>query len=197
MLKKEKLNDVVEKNKGVLKTAEAEGMGISSAYLFDYIKRNGFEKVSKGVYARPDVWTDRLHLMQIQYNQIIYSHETALYLLDMAEREPLKYTVTVRAHYHAKSLYEQNIKVYTIKKELYDMGLTEVLTPMGNAVKCYNAERTLCDVVRSRSNIDKQDLTSALSTYVKRRDRNIPQLIRYAKELRVEQIVRQYLEVLL
>ncbi len=115
----------------------------------------------------------------------------------MAEREPLRYTVTVCGHYHSKSLSEQGVKVYAVKKELYSMGITEVSTPLGNMVKSSDMERTVCDMVRSRNNFDKQDLTDALKIYVRRKERNIPLLLRYAKELRIEKIMRQYMEVLL
>lgn len=77
------------------------------------------------------------------------------------------------------------------------MGIIEVQTPSGNIVKSYNAERTICDMFRKRNNVDKQDLTEAIKGYVRRKERNIPLLLRYAKELRIEKIMRQYMEVLL
>jgi len=61
----------------------------------------------------------------------------------------------------------------------------------------YNAERTICDLVRSRRNIEIQDLQSAVKGYVKRKNKNIPLLMRYAELFSVEKIIRQYLEVLL
>ncbi len=197
MMKSEMIKELVRNNNGVLRTSDAEKQGISRTYFLEYIKKNEFEKVSKGIYIHPDTWEDKLYLMQLRYSQIIYSHETALYLLDMAEREPLGYTVTVRERYHSKSLLEQGVKVYSVKKELYSMGITEAQTPLGNIVKSYNAERTVCDMVRNRNNVDKQDLTEAIKGYVRRKERNIPLLLRYAKELRIEKIMRQYMEVLL
>lgn len=196
-MKNEMIKELARNNNGVLRTSDAEKQGISRTYFLEYIKKNEFEKVSKGIYIHPDAWEDKLYLMQLRYSQIIYSHETALYLLDMAEREPLRYTVTVRERYHSKSLSEQGVKVYAVKKELYSLGITEVSTPLGNMVKSYNMERTVCDMVRSRNNVDKQDLTEAIKGYVRRKERNIPLLLRYAKELRIEKIMRQYMEVLL
>ena len=197
MLKKEIITDIIEKNNGVLKVSEAEKLGISRTYISEYIRKNEFEKVSKGIYIHPDIWEDTLYLMQLRYSQIIYSHETALYLLNMAEREPLKYTVTVREHYHVKSLLEQGVKVYSVKKEFYSMGIIELCTPMGNVVRSYNIERTICDMVKKRNNTDKQDLTAVLKEYVRKKEKNVPLLLRYAKELRIEKVIRQYMEVLL
>jgi predicted CopG family antitoxin len=45
--------------------------------------------------------------------------------------------------------------------------------------------------------IEAQDLQTAIKEYVRRKDKNIPLLMRYAKAFSVEKIIRQYLEVLL
>ncbi len=67
----------------------------------------------------------------------------------------------------------------------------------GHLVKAYNAERTVCDLLCSRSNVEIQDLQSAMKEYLRSKEKNLPQLMRYAKEFRVEKILRPYLEVLL
>ena len=55
----------------------------------------------------------------------------------------------------------------------------------------------MCDLLRSRSNVEIQDLQSAIKEYLRSKEKNLPQLMRYAKEFRVEKILRPYLEVLL
>lgn len=197
MNKKEILDQLIDKHDGVLLTGDAVEAGISKTYLMEYVKRMNMERVSHGVYLSADAWADYLYLLQIRYLQTIFSHETALYLLGLAEREPLQFTVTAKAGYHAKSMSEQNIKVYRIKQELFDLGVIKVETPAGHMVRTYNTERTICDLLRNRSNVEIQDLQSALKEYVRSKEKNIPQLMRYAKELRVEKLMRQYLEVLL
>ena len=72
-----------------------------------------------------------------------------------------------------------------------------MLTPGGNTVRAYGVERTLCDVLRSRSQVDIQVVTEAFKRYAARTDKNIPILSEYAKNLKVEQRLRAYLEVLL
>lgn len=196
--KKEVLDQMLEEQEGILMTCDVTGVGISKTYFMEYVKKMQLEKVSKGVYLSQDAWADYFYLLQIRYPQTVFSHETALYLLDLAEREPLQFSVTTKAGYHAESMEQQkNIKVYRIKKELWELGIVEKETPLGRKVKVYNAERTVCDLLRSRSNVEIQDLQSALKEYVRRKEKNIPQLMRYAKEFRVEKILRQYLEVLL
>jgi hypothetical protein len=61
----------------------------------------------------------------------------------------------------------------------------------------YSQERTICDLFRSRRNIEIQDLQNAVREYVRLKKKNIPLLMRYSKLFSVEKIVRQYLEALL
>lgn len=70
-------------------------------------------------------------------------------------------------------------------------------TPFGNVVPVYDIERTLCDILRSRNNIEMQVFQDALKTYVKRQDKNLRNLMKYANALSVSNILTPYLEVLL
>ena len=197
MNKKEKLDNMLCEKNGVLQTADVIEAGISKTYFMEYAKKMELERVAKGIYLSPDAWEDPFYLLQTRYPQIIFSHETSLYLLGMAEREPLQFTVTAKAGYHAKSMKEQKIKVYRVKKELLELGVVNLESPEGHLVKAYNAERTVCDLLRSRSNVEIQDLQTAIKEYLRSKEKNLPQLMRYAKEFRVEKVLRPYLEVLL
>jgi len=58
-------------------------------------------------------------------------------------------------------------------------------------------ERTICDIIRNRNGLDIEIVTNAMKRYTKRRDKNLPQLMRYAEIFRVSKILRSYMEVLL
>lgn len=197
MSKKEILDKMLDEHGGILLTCDVIRAGISKTYFMEYAKRIGLEQAAMGIYLSTDAWADYFYLLQARYPKVIFSHETALYLLGLAEREPLQFTVTAKAGYHAKSMDGQDIKVYRIKGELLELGVIEAKSPAGHMVRVYNGERTICDLLRSRRNIEIQDLQNALKGYVRKKEKNIPQLMRYAKEFHVEKLLRQYLEVLL
>ena len=80
---------------------------------------------------------------------------------------------------------------------LYTLGLTYVKTPLGNEVLCYDIERTLCDILRTKNRVDIQIISSAFKNYVQKKKIDIVMLSFYAKQLQVEKKLRSYLEVLL
>ena len=55
----------------------------------------------------------------------------------------------------------------------------------------------MCDIVRKRRFVEAQELQGALKSYVRRKGKDIPLLMRYAKALSVEKVLSRYLEVLL
>lgn len=75
--------------------------------------------------------------------------------------------------------------------------MTTAQTPFGHDVPVYDKERTICDVLRSRSHIEIQTFRGALKAYARRSDKDLRTLMHYAKLFRVEKILRRYLEVLL
>jgi len=188
---------LLEENGGYLKTADVLEAGVSRSALGDFVRKNELERVAHGLYMSKDAWEDVFFVIQVRYPDAVFSHETALYLLKSATREPSPISVTLRTGSNSKALLEQGIRVYTLKESLFREGVVEVVSPFGHKVNTYNMERTLCDLFRSRRNIEIQELQAAVKEYVRSKEKNIPQFLRYAKALSVETIVRQYLEVLL
>ena len=70
-------------------------------------------------------------------------------------------------------------------------------TSFGHAVPVYDMERTICNLLRSRNNIEIQVFQDALKQYARRKDKNLRVLMKYAALFHVENILRPYLEVLL
>lgn len=197
MTSAEIIKNLLQKNNGYLKTSDAVAAGVSRTVLGDFVRMNGLERVAHGLYMSQDAWEDGLYVIQVRYPEAVFSHETALYLLNLANREPSPFSVTLRTGVNSVGLSKQGIKVYKVKEELFCEGTVEVRSPSGHTVRAYNAERTICDLFRSRRNIEIQGLQDAVKTYIRLKEKNIPLLMRYARAFSVEKIVHQYLEVLL
>lgn len=193
----QKMEQLAEANGGVLKTSSVTAMGISKTALAQFISKNKYERVSLGVYLAPDAWRDEAYLLQLRCPQVVFSHDSALFYHDLTDREPLQLTVTAKTGYNPTHLTSTGVKVFTIKKELYSMGISTAETSFGHQVNVYNMERTICDILRSRNSMETQVFQDALKMYAKRRDKNLQNLMDYAKLFHVEKLVRQYMGVLL
>ena len=191
------LKPILTQNGNTITTAEANAAGISNERLRQLVKCGVLERPTFGVYVLPHDFVDRMYATQQRRPKIIYSHETALFLHDLTDRDPISYSVTVPTGYNTVKLREEGFTVYTIKRDLHTVETTEAETMFGHTVRVYTMERTICDCLRSRSRMDVTLLTDALRRYVRRKDKNLNTLMKMAKTFRVEQPLRHYMEVLL
>lgn len=191
------LDHLLESQNGLLRTEQAMSAGITKPVFYNYVHSKELERVAHGIYLSKDAWVDSMYLLHLRFSHAVFSHETALFFHGLTDREPLQYTVTVKTGYNPTNLKEEGVQVFTIKVELHEVGLTTLQTPFGHDVPVYDMERTICDLLRSRSRIEKQAIRDALRIYASRRNKNLRTLMRYAELFRVEKILRPYLEVLL
>lgn len=183
--------------KDIVTTSEVENEGIPRKYLTDLVRKNLIIRIKHGVYIFKDVEEDRMYILQKSYSKGIFSHETALFVHDLIDRDPLKYTVTVPTGYNATNLKLQGLDVYFIKRAIHMLGVEQGETIYGREILIYDKERTICDIIRNRSTIDIDILKASLKNYISDKEKNIPKLIRYSKKLRVEKILRSYMEMLI
>lgn len=192
-----KMYDLLQENNGFLKTSDVVAAGVSRTVLGGFVREHGLERVAHGLYMSQDAWEDGMFVIQTRYPRAVFSHESALYLLSLANREPAPFSVTLKTGTNSAELSKQGVKVYKVREGLFSEGVIEARSPSGHKVRTYNAERTICDLFRSRRNIELQVLQEAVKTYIRQKEKNIPLLMRYAKMFSVEVHVRQYLEALL
>lgn len=197
MTKQQIMKQLAERNNGFLLTSDVVTAGISKTYLSEYVKRFNFERVAKGVYMSEDAWFDELYVIQLRNKETVFSHETALYLHGLMEREPGCTTLTVNRTYNATHLRKRGYRIFTASAELLTLGKTSINTNYGNQVMVYDMDRTLCDVIRCRSKMDIQVFQTAMKEYMKSSNKNLTNLMRYAKILGIEETVKMYVEVML
>jgi predicted transcriptional regulator of viral defense system len=185
------------KNNGTVTTAEVTKAGILRAHLGCLTTKGLLERVGRGVYAIPSILDDEMFNLQTRFKRGIFSHETALFILDLTDHTPIKFSMTFPLGYNTTFPEQAGILCPRVKKERFDIGVIWAKSPGGHPIRVYNAERTLCDLLRGSSNTDIQVLTEALKRYIRLQQRDIPLLSEYAKIFHVAKKLQSYLEVLL
>lgn len=182
---------------GMLLTKNAIQGGIKKDEFYRFIAANHFEKAAHGIYLSPEAWEDVSFVLHQRCPQAVFSHDEALFYHGLTDREPMQQTLTIYSGYNTQKLKESGIKVFTVKKELLNVGKIIVENSYGHKIPVYDLERTICDLMRSRRYFEIQDFQTAIKTYVKRPDKDLNKLMTYAPLFRVEKRIRQYMEVLL
>jgi len=191
------IKSLLGENNGILRTENAIRAGISRVTLSSLVKGGKLERISHGRYILPGDMPDELYLIQQRSVIVVFSHETALYLHDMAERTPHQYSLTIPSTRKLSPVLSEACKIFYVKPELYELGKCIVPSKMGHEIISYDPERTICDILRSRNRIDNQTFAAALKNYATYKNQDWNKLRSYAEAFQVTKLLRQYLEVLL
>ena len=191
------LRKISEENDGFILTNTALEYGITRSNLSKLCKNGRIMRVASGQYVLSDELNDEMLSLQIRSKLIVFSHESSLFLNGISERTPFEHTVTIPTSKTLSRSISNQCKIYYIKDELHDLGKVQLATPMGNKVWAYDMDRTICDIVRSRSRMADETFILSMQRYAVSPDKNLANLSLYANKMGVLSRVRQYLEVLL
>ena len=197
MSKKKALEQLIEQNNGYLITSMAtETCGVSRAFLSRFVKERNLEKVARGVYITEDVWPDELFIIQVRSKAVIFCGETALYLHGLIDREYSDICITVPTGYNVSHLNGDDLRVKYVPRDIYDMGVCDVVSASGNMVKVYDKERCICELIMDRKKVEVQNFQTAVREYMQGKDKKLSRLIEYAERLGIRDEVMKYVEVL-
>lgn len=175
----------------VLETGEASRMGISRNLLSKWVKAGKMQRVARGVYQLPETVPDDLEILFKLVPDAVLSHESALYLLGLSGRCPARYSVTLPTGTNPPRAFAGLVKAYSVKADWLKAGRTRVRTPTGFEAPCYDAERTVCDILRSRGRIDEETLNDALRRYAAWPGKDLNGLAERARLLRVDRVLHE------
>ena len=88
---------------------------------------------------------------------------------------------------------QMNVHHYTDSR--HELGITTVREGK-NEFQIYDIEKTVVDIVFYREKVGIEETREILVTYLRRMDRNLNRLLKYAELMKCDKVMRQYLEVL-
>lgn len=127
------------------------------------------ERIRKEIYAPANYDIDEFALLQAQCSRLIFSYRTALYIWGLTDIIPHIFDVLVLHGENISILLRDNkkIRAHYIAKEFYSLGITAARSPQGAAIRLYDRERCLCDLIKDKHQIEKQLYVQAIKEYFK------------------------------
>lgn len=187
----------IKKNNNMITTSQVRSLGYSKQLLTNYVKAGLLERSRHGLYILPDSIHDDMYTLMLRSDKIVFSHDTAFFLNGLSERTPFMHTVTIPSNSALPNSLKGECVCFYIKPELHSIGIIEKNTTFGNTVRCYDAERTICDFLRCRNRCDEETVISAIKNYAAYEKKDLNLLAVYAKQFKVDKELKKYMEVLL
>lgn len=186
----------LKKHKNMVTTKQIVALGLSKTTLSNYLKKGKLIKISHGIYMIPGEIIDEMYLFMVRSNNVIFSHETGLFLNGLENVEPTTYSVTVPSNNRLSFTSMKKSISYCSNVKTYELGLIELRTKLGNHVRAYNPERCICDLLGNRHQQDEKKIVEILERYLSSENQNMKLLIEYSIALRVHIRLLKYFEKL-
>ena len=186
---------LTENTNGYFSLKTAAEFGITRWQLQELLRNGEIQKVSYGLYALKNVIPDELFITQLLSPRAIFSHESALFFNGYSDQVPFRYTISVPHGYISKNLSEQ-YDVRHVAKESAEEGIKIIKSELGNDLRVYSIERTLCELLHKPSDLDKERFIPAIQKYLRSKNKDVLILMHFAKMFRVEKRLLPYLEAI-
>lgn len=189
----EKLKNFLKKNHGYITTKEIENIGISKTLIPELIKQKVLRKVAYGIYIDNNLIEDEFYIFQKRFSNIVFSYNTACYLLNLSDRVPYKIDITTINHNNIN----EDLNIHYVSKDKFDIGIIEIESPYSNPIKIYNAERCICDLLKNPNAVDLEVYNKIVNNYFKQKNKNLTTLEKYSRIFNVHKKFEYIMEVLI
>ena len=189
---------IIEKG-GIAKTSDFVAAGIPAVDVVNLCNTGYLERIRHGYYqlADGDTYSEE-QLLATLIPKAIICVESALFHYGYSDFAPRKWSIAVpRSMSRTKlDIDALTLQPYYVQPEIYELGKTTA-DFNGIILPIYDRERTICDCFKYRSRLDNEIFNKALNAYVNDPQKELRNLSKYAKKLRVHKKVTELMEVLL
>ena len=183
---------LMKANNGYVTSKQVTELGIHRMYLNMMVEEGWIDRVKKGIYLDKDFVEDIFYTFQLKYPKTIFSRFTALYFYNLTEIYPSTFDITVNENYHTEDL-NVNHNVVKCKKDNLNLGLTQIITSLGNKINIYDRERCICDIIRFKNRLDLEQVKKSVKMYVKDNNKDLNKLSEYSKKLNIYNEVMEFI----
>ncbi|MBI4486884.1 MAG: type IV toxin-antitoxin system AbiEi family antitoxin domain-containing protein [Acidobacteria bacterium] len=182
----------------VLRARDVAAEGIHTGTLARLVRAGTLEKIGAGRYRLTTSDVTEGHCLVLACSSVpsgVVCLSTALRFHNLGTQLPREVWLAVPRGTRVPSFAYPPIRVTRIAPALFDLGVEEHPVE-GGVVRVYNVVRTVVDCFRFRNKVGMDVVLEALVEARRSRCLNLNELHRIAKALRVDRVMRPYLEML-
>ena len=182
----------------LIRTSELNGISIYSKEISALLKGGYIERVKQGYYRIVEHTEDHSEAKLISqlYPDGIICMVSALFYYGYSDRTPINWDIAIdrntsKARFNIDYPY---VKPYYIDKAHLDYGVTEGQYE-DCVLKIFDRDRLICECIKHENKMDREIYNKAIINYISDSQKNITNLLEYAKKRNVHKKVRERIGV--
>lgn len=193
---RDKVEEAFAQNDGILKAAALREIKVDSRAIRRMIEGGVMEKIKTGYYRSIAMDPgEAVTVVRLYPEGVLWSH-TALFYYNYSDRTPLEWNLLVNKNI-SRSRVELDypvVKPFFIRPEELSFGITKMEID-GVTMNILDRDRLICECLRYEKDLDSETFNKAIQSYIDDPQKNIRNLMNYAKRRGVTKRVHDVLGV--
>jgi predicted transcriptional regulator of viral defense system len=191
------IDEIFAKNKGYLTSKLIRGNRSLYYQLKTMLEAEKVVQIKRGLYRHIDFaeeasWGDVCRIAP----QAVICLFSAWRFYELSTQIPTEIHVAIPAKNKVLLPDYPPIKLYYWDKRFYETGIIQT-TYNEEQITIYDIEKSVCDAIRYRNKVGTDITSEVLKNYLKKTDRNLDKLMKYAERMRISNVLNQYLTVMI
>ena len=183
--------------RGILSSQDFIQAGYYPADIRKFMTSGDLKKIKAGLYKFPEFGSqsDQIFEVSLIIPKGIFCLGTAAAFHELTTWTPSFYQVAIPNKDKIILPQYPPIELYYWNTHSYQTGTQEVEIN-SNKVRMYDVEKTVCDIFKNEKRLGTELVKEVLTNYLARKNRNLEQLMTYARLLKIEDSFAQTLAYL-
>ena len=182
-----------QQNNGYLLSKDLERKRNLYNELNQLIENNFVVKIRTGLYkhlefVKENEWEE---VCQI-YPTGVLCLFSAWHYYELTTFIPSEYDIACLRDNKVQNFDYPPVKIHYWSKAYYELEIKQM-----NGIRIYSIEKSVCDALKFRNKVGKEITVEVLKNYLKRKDKNLDMLLSVAGKMKMENLLREYLEMII
>lgn len=182
----------------LIRTSELNGLSVYSKEISELVKGGYIERVKQGYYRiveHTEAHSEAKLISQL-YPDGIICMVSALFYYGYSDRTPINWDIAIdrntsKARFNIDYPY---VKPYYIDKAHLEYGVTQGQYE-DCVLKIFDRDRLICECIKHENKMDREIYNKAIINYINDSQKNVTNLLEYAKKRNVHKKVRERIGV--
>ena len=187
------------KDQMIISVDELKESGYSYYKINQMVEAGALQKLNKRYYENIDYVGEEseFYYVSAYVPQGVICLMTAAAYHNLTSERPDTIDVAIQRKSKVSTLPDwREFSIYYFTEERFETGI-QMVQEGKNCFKVYDIEKTVVDIVFYREKVGIDGTKEVVANYLKRKDRDLNRLIRYAELLKCGDTIKKYLEVLI
>lgn len=194
-----KVFQIIKQNHGYLRTCDLPRHGSAQRQLASLVADGTLQRIRRGLYKSTQFETEAHEALVDVCRAIprgVICLLSALAYHELSTINPSEVHLAIEIKARISPPVYPPVRLYYFSPKQFEAGIQSV-NHMRGSIRIYSAEKTVCDCLRLRNHIGMDLALEGLRSYLRRKDRDLVELMTQARICRVETLLKNYVVAML